>query len=67
MAGVHRLTLLRWIREEKLADVNRDRNGWRIFSENVAAQVVDYATSVNKSTSPNQSVLFVNLPGLNHV
>ena len=32
-AGIHRLTLIRWIREGKLADAPRDRNGWRIFSD----------------------------------
>jgi excisionase family DNA binding protein len=33
LAGVHRMTLLRWIRQGKIEDVQRDRNNWRIFSE----------------------------------
>jgi excisionase family DNA binding protein len=33
LAGVHRLTLLRWIRQGKIEDVQRDRNNWRIFSD----------------------------------
>ena len=33
VAGVHRLTLLRWIKEGKVKEVGRDRNNWRIFSQ----------------------------------
>jgi len=58
MAGVHRLTLLRWIREGKLVDVQRDRNGWRLFSTDVAQQIVDYAHGQETRSSPNQGVLF---------
>lgn len=62
-AGVHRLTLLRWIREGKLADAARDRNGWRIFSEELMSQVVEFANSVNQRSSPNQQILFAR-PGV---
>lgn len=58
LAGVHRLTLLRWIREGRMPDVSRDRNGWRIFTEAQAADVVAYATSVNQRSSPAQTLLF---------
>jgi DNA-binding transcriptional MerR regulator len=30
--GVSKSTLLRWIRQMKIADVSRDRNGWRVFT-----------------------------------
>lgn len=30
--GVSRVTLLRWFRDRKIAEVGRDRNGWRIFT-----------------------------------
>jgi len=63
LAGVHRLTLLRWIREGKMPDVSRDRNGWRIFSETETAQVVAYAMSVGERTSPAQALLFPHLSG----
>ena len=34
MAGISRGTLLRWIREGIIDEVElRDRNGWRLFSE----------------------------------
>ena len=58
LAGVHRLTVLRWIREGRLADVSRDRNGWRIFSEQEAAAIVDFAKSFDVRSSPNQRLLF---------
>lgn len=32
MAGVHRDTLLRWLREGKLPEPRRDEHGWRTFS-----------------------------------
>jgi predicted site-specific integrase-resolvase len=35
IAGTSRNTLLRWIREGRFDDVKiRDRNGWRLFTEN---------------------------------
>ena len=30
--GVSKVTLLRWIRQGKTADVGRDRNRWRVFT-----------------------------------
>jgi MerR HTH family regulatory protein len=58
LAGIHRLTLLRWLREGKLVEVDRDRNGWRLFSEEIAQQIAEFAKGVNVRSSPNQSLLF---------
>ena len=34
LAGTNRDTFLRWVRQNKIADVEyRDRNGWRLFTE----------------------------------
>ena len=30
--GISKPTLLRWFKQGKIADVGRDRNGWRIFT-----------------------------------
>jgi hypothetical protein len=60
-AGIRRLTILRWIREAKMLDVSRDRNGWRIFSEEETARIVAYAMSVDERTSPAQALLFPKL------
>jgi hypothetical protein len=32
MLGVSKVTLLRWFRQKKIAEVSRDRHGWRVFS-----------------------------------
>ena len=33
LLGISRETLLRWFREGRIPEVGRDRNGWRIFTE----------------------------------
>ena len=43
MAGVHRDTLLRWLRERRVPEPSRDRRGWRTFTVREAAAVTDYA------------------------
>ena len=43
MAGIHRDTLLRWLREGRIAEPCRDRNNWRIFTPQEAEAVVRYA------------------------
>jgi excisionase family DNA binding protein len=37
--GISKNTLLRWIREKKVNDVKRDRNKWRIFTDNDIARI----------------------------
>ena len=41
--GVSRNTLLRWFREGRVADVRRDRNGWRFFAPEDVARIKAYA------------------------
>lgn len=43
MAGVHRDTLLRWLRERRVPEPRRDRHGWRVFTAREAAAVTDFA------------------------
>src|SRR5437016_1590852 len=43
MAGVHRDTLLRWLREGRISEPSRDRNNWRIFTPGEVDAVVQYA------------------------
>ena len=33
IAGVSKNTLLRWLRQGKVSEVCRDRNGWRVFEQ----------------------------------
>ena len=43
MAQVHRDTLLHWLREGRIQEPGRDRNGWRILTPSEAQAVVRYA------------------------
>ncbi len=45
MAGIHKDTLLRWLRSGNIPEPNRDRRGWRLFSGKEATAVVSYATA----------------------
>lgn len=42
-AGVHRDTLLRWLRRGLVQEPGRDRHGWRLFSEAQANAVIAFA------------------------
>jgi site-specific DNA-methyltransferase (cytosine-N4-specific) len=44
-AGVHRDTLLRWLRAGVISEPKRDRHGWRVFTWKEADAVVSYAKS----------------------
>lgn len=41
--GVAPITLKRWLLEGKVAEVARDRNGWRVFSEADILRIKRYA------------------------
>ncbi len=43
LAGISKNTLLRWLKAGKVPEVARDRNGWRIFSEEDVARVRAHA------------------------
>ena len=49
IAGVHRDTLLRWLREGKIPEPRRNRNNWRIFSQADLDQIVEF-TQNGKNT-----------------
>lgn len=49
-AGVHRDTLLRWLRESKVPEPSRDRHGWRVFTDGQLEHIVAY--SQNTSSPP---------------
>jgi DNA-binding transcriptional MerR regulator len=42
--GVSSVTLRRWLRMKKVAEVKRDRNGWRVFSDDDITRIKVYAT-----------------------
>jgi excisionase family DNA binding protein len=43
--GCSKSTLLRWFREGKVADVTRDRRGWRVFTEEDIRRIRRWATA----------------------
>lgn len=43
MAGIHRDTLLRWLRESTMPEPRRDRHGWRVFTAKEAEAIVAFA------------------------
>ena len=52
LIGVSRNTLLRWFREGRVADVGRDRNGWRFFTADDVARIRAYA---DRRTPPSSA------------
>ena len=54
MAGVHRDTLLRWLRERRVPEPSRDRRGWRTFTVHEAAAVTDYAQGDAQYAAPDE-------------
>lgn len=52
--GVHRDTLLRWLRQGLINEPSRDRNGWRSFTEAEATTVFEFANQ-NQIPEPSAS------------
>ena len=51
MAGVHRDTLLRWLRERNVPEPRRNRHGWRVFTTREAAAIVAFAKGDTPTTA----------------
>ena len=51
-AGIHRDTLLRWLRTGVIPEPSRDHRGWRIFSEAEAANIESVANGSSKVSKP---------------
>jgi DNA modification methylase len=51
IAQVHRDTLLRWLREGRIPEPSRNRNGWRIFTPAEAKAIIRFAEGGQKPTS----------------
>ena len=44
--GVSKETLLRWLRAGKVPEPDRDRNGWRIFSDPEVEEILRFKNQV---------------------
>jgi DNA modification methylase len=53
LAGVHKDTLLRWLRESSIPEPRRDRHGWRVFSHREATAVAAFARGQRQITFEN--------------
>lgn len=56
--GVSKETILRWLRAGKITEPDRDRNGWRIFSEAEVTEILRYKNRVTRSPKKAQRRLF---------
>lgn len=64
-AGVHKDTLLRWLRRGLVHEPARDRHGWRYFTEEEVMEVVAYAQSEqHQDAQPKQPDENANLQAL---
>ena len=52
VVGVHRDTLLRWLREGRIPEPQRDRNGWRLFDDDQARTIIEYAKATAEGNTP---------------
>jgi len=48
LVGVAPITLKRWLLQQKVVEVRRDRNGWRVFDDADIDRIRIYATSLHK-------------------
>jgi DNA (cytosine-5)-methyltransferase 1 len=44
--GISAITLKRWLLQEKVNEVSRDRNGWRIFTQADIRRIREYAERI---------------------
>lgn len=57
-AGISRDTLLRWLKDGKISEPGRDRNGWRAFTKTEMTAVIRYAKKYTPSPARSQTRLF---------
>jgi len=48
-AGISRDTLLRWLKDRKVPEPGKDRNGWRAFTKQEMNHVVSFARKYTPS------------------
>lgn len=52
MIGIHRTTLLRWLKIGIIGDAShKDRRGWRLFSETDIKRIQEEAHKINEVTT----------------
>lgn len=67
LAGVHKDTLLRWLRAGAVTEPGRDRNGWRSFTREDARRVAQYASSPEGTSHAVAAKPSVSAPNLGNL
>jgi site-specific DNA-methyltransferase (cytosine-N4-specific) len=62
LANIHRDTLLRWLRENRVPEPGRNRNGWRVFTNEEAEAIARYARSGQISHQVNETEIQYKIP-----
>jgi|GEM_PF-1796062 len=57
-AGVSPVTLRRWLKLQKVREPGKDRNGWRVWTEEEMQEVIDFAGVYEEPSYKKQSALF---------
>ena len=58
IVGVAPITLKRWLLKGRVDEVQRDRNGWRVFTEDDVDMIRAYAETRYPPTGPGRPSLF---------
>ena len=56
--GVAPVTLKRWLLSARVGEVQRDRNGWRVFTEEDVRRIQEYAAALYPPVRPGEKSLF---------
>lgn len=52
--GIHADTLRRWVREGRIPEPSRDRNNWRVFSEQEVKAILKFARRLRPGPSSEE-------------
>lgn len=58
MVGVAPITLKRWLLSGRIDEVQRDRNGWRVFTDEDVDRIRAYAETLYPPTNARKPSLF---------
>jgi len=58
LVGVAPITLKRWLLSGRIDEVHRDRNGWRVFTDENVASIQSYAATLYPPSNGRNPSLF---------
>lgn len=58
LAGIAPITLKRWLLSGRIDEVQRDRNGWRVFTDHDVARIREYAATLYPPSNDQTPSLF---------